>query len=248
MKWVFRILIVLVVLVVAAGLVVASKVDTLVTEAVETVAPEYTQSKVSLGGVDLSLLSGNLALADLNVGNPTGFSQPNAFSLGEIAVDLDLNSVTSDTIVVNSINVVAPQIFFEQNSAGTNLQTLQRNIEKAVGPSTDTEEDSGTAKKLIIRDFKVTDGLISVTSQLLGEESLDVNLPEIHLTGIGEKTNGATAAEVAEVLLGELTERAKGAVLESGKLGELKNQAKQKLDDKKQDLKDKAAEKLKKLF
>ncbi|MDM3870687.1 hypothetical protein QSV34_04910 [Porticoccus sp. W117] len=248
MKWIFRILIVLVLLVVVAGFVVVSKVDTLVTETVETVAPEYTQSQVTLGGVNLSLLSGDMALADLNVGNPTGFTQPNAFTLGEIAVDVDLNSVTTDTIIVNSIEVVAPAVFFEQTAAGTNLQTLQRNIEKAVGPTSDSSSDSESAKKLIIRDFKVTDGLISVTSQLLGEESLDVQLPNIHLTGIGEKSNGATAAEVTEILLGELTSRAKTAVLESGKLGELKAQAKEKLEDKKQDLKDKAAEKLKDLF
>ncbi|MCV6604785.1 MAG: hypothetical protein OIF34_05745, partial [Porticoccaceae bacterium] len=234
--------------IVGAGLFVASKVDTLVTEAVETVAPEYTRSQVTLGGVDLSLLSGNMALADLNVGNPTGFSQPNAFTLGEIAVDVDLSSVTTDTIVVNSIEVVAPAIFFEQTASGTNLQTLQRNIEKAIGPTSEPQEDTGSAKKLIIRDFQVTDGLISVTSQLLGEDSLDVELPNIHLTGIGEKSNGATVAEVTEILLGELTGRAKSAVLESGKLGELKSQAREKLEGKKQDLKDKAREKLKDLF
>ena len=255
MKWVFRIFGVLVLLVVVAAAILVFQVNTVVTEAVETLGPEYTQSEVSLGDVDISLLSGNLSLSDLKVGNPVGFTAPDAFTLGKIAVDLDINSVTTDTIVINSIEVAAPQIVFEQAANTSNLQALQRNIEQAVGPASNTESESGAAKKMIIRDFKVTNGGILVSSELLPDKTLDVTLPDIHLTGIGEKPNGATAAEVAELLLGKLTREAKKAVANSGALGELKNQAKerleeqkQKLDDKKEQLQDKAKDKLKDLF
>lgn len=255
MKWIFRILGVLVLVLAIALLIVASQINTIVTETVETLGPEYTQSEVSLAAVDLSVMSGNFSLAGLKVGNPAGFSPRHAFSLGEIAVDVDLKSVISDTIVVNSIEVVAPEVVFEQTLETSNLQTLQGNIEKAIGPGDTAEAGTANGKKLIIRDFRMTGGLISVSSQLLADKTLEVTLPDIHLTGIGEKSNGATVAAVTELLLDELTRQAKKAVASSAALGELRQQAserlereRQKLDDKKGRARDKARDKLKDLF
>ena len=72
---------------VAVAVVVAlSYADKLVKDAVETLGPEFTQSEVTLGGVNISLLGGSAGLSDLAVGNPAGFSSDNAFSLGEMCV------------------------------------------------------------------------------------------------------------------------------------------------------------------
>jgi len=50
--------------------------------------PKVTQTSVNLSAVDLSLLSGSATIKDMVVGNPQGYSTPQAFSVGTIAVSL----------------------------------------------------------------------------------------------------------------------------------------------------------------
>ena len=76
-----------------------------VKKAVETLGPQYTQTPVQLGSVDISLWSGSGSLKNLVVGNPAGFDTANAFSLGEIALVVDTKTITGDPILINSLRI-----------------------------------------------------------------------------------------------------------------------------------------------
>jgi uncharacterized protein involved in outer membrane biogenesis len=215
---------------------------------VETVGPELTQSSVTLDDVDLSLTSGEGSLKGLVVGNPSGFKTPNAFSLGEIALAIDPESVTSDTIVIKSIRIIAPEITYESAKGTTNLDQLQKNVEKAVGSggssaaaSDDASTDSGAEKKLIIKDLKISDGKINYSNPLLGDKPISLPLPPIQLTGIGESSGGASSAEVVKQILAAINKNAASAVTNSGALkdvgNKVKEQAKEKVQEKLEGLK-----------
>ncbi|WIO74618.1 hypothetical protein QP938_01590 [Porticoccaceae bacterium LTM1] len=241
MKWILRLLAGVVVVIVAAVIISLAYVDRVVKEAVETLGPEFTQTEVTLGGVSLSFLSGSAGLSDLAVANPNGFSDAKAFSLGEVQVDLDIGSILSDTILVERVLVRAPEITFEQTAKGSNLKALQRNIESAVGPgSSQPAETQSTepGKKLIIRDLKVADGQIHYTNSLMAGKTTTVTLPEIHLTGIGEKSNGASASEVIQQLLSSINKEAIKAVANSGAVDELRDNVKERVEEEKGRLKD----------
>lgn len=204
--------------------------------AVETIGPRLTQSEVTLADVELSLKTGEGSLQGLVVGNPAGFSAANAFSLGEIFLSIEPGSVTTDTIVINSIRIVAPEITYESGKSGTNLSQLQKNVSEAAGGSDSTatadESGEGAAKKLIIRDLKITGAKTSYVNPLLDGKPIELTLPDIQLTGIGEKSNGATAAEVIRQIMVAINKNAATAVANSGALKEAGDQIKKQVEGK----------------
>ncbi len=206
--------------------------------AVETVGPKLTQSSVTLDDVELSLATGEGSLHGLLVGNPAGFKTPSAFSLGEIFLAVDPESLTTDTIVVNSIRIVAPEITYESANGTTNLAQLQKNVEQATGASSGStsseaaSSEGGAEKKMIIRDLQINSGKVSYSNPLLGDKPLALTLPDIRLTGIGEKSNGASAAEVVNQVLAAINKSAAGAVANSGALKDAGNQLKQQVEEK----------------
>ena len=240
MKTIFKILVVVVILLAIVLVFGILHLDKGIKTAVETLGPRLTQSSVTLDNVDLSLSTGEGSLSGLVIGNPAGFKSANAFSLGEISLAVDTESITSETIVIKKLHIIAPEVTYEQGSKGSNIAQLQRNVEQAAGgrpaaePESDTE--SGTSKKLIIRDLQITDGNIKYSNPLLSGESVSLVLPAVKLTGIGEKTNGATAAEVTEIILAAINKSAATAISNSDLIDDLKADAlekgKSKLEEK----------------
>lgn len=238
MKTLFKILAGLAVVLLIVIVVGVLNLDKGIKAVIETVGPELTKSSVTLSDVDLSLTSGEGSLRGLVVGNPAGFATPIAFSLGEISLAIEPESLTTDTIVINSIRIIAPEITYESLKGSTNLDQLQKNVAQALGSSsgsTAPEEggEEAAAKKLIIKDLQITDGKISYSNALLGSKPISLALPAIKMTGIGEKSGGATAAEVVNQVLSAINKSASSAVTNSGALkdagDQLKKQAEEKL-------------------
>lgn len=239
MKTLFKILAGLAVVLLIVIVVGVLNLDKGIKAVVETVGPELTKSSVTLSDVDLSLTSGEGSLFGLVVGNPAGFKTKNAFSLGEISLAIDPASITTDTIIINSIRIIAPEITYESLKGGTNLDQLQKNVEQALGASsggaaTETKgsDEEAAAKKLIIRDLTITGGKISYSNALLGNKSISLPLPPLHLTGIGEKSGGASAGEVVNQVLGAINKSAASAVANSGALKDTAEQVKKSVKEK----------------
>lgn len=221
MKTVFKIfgfLLLLVVVVVAGSIFYIDKV---VKVAVEQVGPEVTGTPVELSDVSLSLLDGNGSLQGLSIGNPEGFSSPTVFQLDDISISLDKESLLSDVVIIHSIDIVAPKVTYETGSNGSNIAALQENIERLTGSGSAESTSTESTRKVIIERLSVTQGNIEVVHPLLGDKPMAVGLPDIVMTDIGAKSNGATVAEVAEQLLEALSENATVAVLRDSALDKL---------------------------
>ena len=189
---------VLILVVVVAGVLVfgLSKLGPLVKTAVNTYGPDITKTEVRLGDVDVSLFSAQAKLKNFYLGNPKGFNAPDAIQVGSILVDVDEGSLTGDTIVIERIEVLSPQLTYEKTAKSDNFQTILSNIRKGQ-PSGGTASNGGNAstggpgKKLIIKDFLLKGGKVNLAASLLGQnQSVSADLPDIHLTGIGEKKGG----------------------------------------------------------
>jgi len=233
MKTLFKVFAGLVVVLLIALVVVVLNLDKGIKAVVETVGPELTKSSVKLNNVDISLSSGEGSLQGLVVGNPAGYKTANAFSLGEIAFAIDPESLTTDTIVIKSLRIIAPEITYESVKGMTNLDQLQKNVEQSVGSGSSSgavsEEASAgdsAAKKLIIKDLKISDGKINYSNALLGDKPISLALPAIQLTGIGENSGGASSAEIVKQILAAINKNAAGAVTNSGALKDMGNKLK----------------------
>jgi uncharacterized protein involved in outer membrane biogenesis len=198
-KWILIGCGVVVVIVIAVVIMVASNLGPMIQTAVNTYAPDITKTKVSLGEVGISIFSAKAEIKDFFLGNPKGFSSPYAMQVGSVFVDVDEKSIAGDTIIIDRIEVVAPDINYEKSGKADNFRTILKNVKKSVGSEKKAatkqsgKKDSG--KKMVIRNFVVKDGTVNLTTALLAGQTISANLPDIHLKGIGEKKGGASAAE-----------------------------------------------------
>lgn len=241
MKLIIKIFAGLIVVIVVAVGVTFYYLDSIIKEAVVQIGPEVTSTNVELDSVNLSLINGSASLKGLAIGNPEGYEKPNAFSLGSIAVDLDTQSLGDDVIIIHRVYIEAPEIAYESNDAGDNFQTLLDNIARNTGSDSEqAEEESSSEKKIIIEEFVLVDGIVSVKHKLLAGKTMDIPLPDLTLTDIGKKTNGATAQEAASQIIKKITSAATGAITNSALL----DQAKQQLSELKEDAKAKVGERL----
>ena len=94
---------------------VLSGLDGMVKDAIETYGSQATGTAVRVESVQIVLKDGSGAIRGLTIGNPQGFAAPQAFSLGEIAIQIDLKSLSEEVTVIEQITVQAPEIFFELN-------------------------------------------------------------------------------------------------------------------------------------
>ena len=208
-----------VVVVVVGGVVYfASNIDSIIKTAVEDVGSEATKTKVTLNEVKLSITSGEGALRGFRMTNPAGFKTAEAMRFGEVSVKVDTDSVTKDVIVIKEVVIAAPQITYELAGGGSNIQTIQKNVDAfaksmgAGGGGQQPAEKSDGGKKVIIEHLYVRDGKIGVSAAFLAGKQMNVPLPNIHMTDIGKKKGGASPAEVADQLLSKISQAATGAV------------------------------------
>jgi len=216
-----KIVSVIILVIIALVIFLITNLDRGIKTAVETIGPEMTQSSVTLSSVDLSLTTAKGSFSGLRVANPKGFSAENAFTLGEISFAMDAESLATDTIIIESLRIVAPEITMERADGQSNLDRIQANIASYLGTGSDSDGEEQSGKKFIIRDLRITDGKVSYA--ILGGKGLDLALPDLHLTDIGQSgdSDGASAAEAAAEIINAIVGAAGKAVSQSGAVKDL---------------------------
>ena len=189
--------------------------DSVVASAIRSYGPEITGVKVKLDAVKIQPADGAAALRGLELRNPPGFQTERALAVGEVSMKLDIASLTKDVIVIKEVSVLEPEVTFEYASGGSNLDVIQRHVETYIAEKTGGKEQAkpaGKEKKLVIEHLYIKGGHARVSAAALQGKAVTVPLPDIHLTDIGKKTNGATPAEVARQVVSAVTQSVSRAV------------------------------------
>lgn len=122
-----------------------------------------------------SPLSGAGTLTGLNVGNPKGWTEQDAFRLGRIHIDLEPFSILGDHIVINEIIIDQPEFLYETKIVARNVGDLLKNIEQSLGqPGTDAKDKSGKPLKIVITKFVLRDGIVKLG---LGGAAMTLPMP-----------------------------------------------------------------------
>ena len=206
-----------------------SNLDGIVKTAIEKFGSQVAGVPVRVSEVKISLSEGRGVIKGLTVANPAGYKTPTAFSLGEIVLAIDTGSVTKDPVVIKEITVAAPEVTYEMGAGGSNVDVIKKNVDAATGggkamePAKESAKESsgGDGKKLIIDLMQLKGGKVTLAMQTpIPTGNLSGSLPDIKLTGIGRKSNGASGAEVAGQVMDALTKAAMeaGSKLASGAL------------------------------
>jgi uncharacterized protein involved in outer membrane biogenesis len=178
----------------------------LIKGAVNSKGSEITGTELRVGDVDIALFTGRVRIQDFLLGNPAGYETPYALSVKAIEVDVDEKSLAGDTVVIDRIEVIAPDIVFEKSRRGDNFKALLRNVQKATGSTKASSASSaeGRDKKLLIREFVLRAGKVKLAVKGLQGRELTATLPEIRLQDIGGDQKGVSPAVAAMEVFGAL--------------------------------------------
>lgn len=194
---------VLLIVVVGAVVYIAQNVNSLVENAIEDLGSKALGTTVRVASVDISLTEGRGTIKGLEIANPKGYDGPYLMQLDEITVDLDLDELSAETIVLERVLIDGARIAaIVKGKDDSNLQTLMDNLD--TGSSAAAETDAGEIT-VIIDQLDFVNAQATVDAVFLSEQ-VAIDVPDVHLSGIGRKEGGATAGEAAAALLKPITE------------------------------------------
>jgi uncharacterized protein involved in outer membrane biogenesis len=211
------ILILVVVLMLSLGQIIKAGINTM--------GPKLAGVPVHLDGAVVNPLTGMVGIKGLVIGNPAGFSTPNAMELGDFKLKIKMSSLFSKAIVIEEILINEPQITYEQALKTSNLSALQANLTRAetekpapVAPEAKPEKKKGEAKKVIIDDFQFNGAKVNVTITALGGKKLTLPIPPIHMQNIGKASGGAKPVEVISEVFNAISKVVFEAVAAGGEM------------------------------
>ncbi len=212
-KFLFKTILILLLLIIAALVGVYFYAGEIVKKAVETYVPQVTGTSAKLDGMDLSLFKGEVSLNGLTIGNAKGYNSPDVFSVKKIYVQIDPKTVLEDKIVINKILIdgthVSAEATYKNGAVTSNLTTIKNNVDQFMkksatsssGQKTETKKEaspSSSSKAVVIKDLQINNS--SVTVGLLSQ-SMDVPLPNIQQKNIGEKGQKKTLKDTVVMIL-----------------------------------------------
>jgi hypothetical protein len=205
----------LVLVAVVAAVVVLGRLGRIIERGVETEGPRITGTDVTLGSAQVSIFDGTGALKRLRIGNPDGFSKADAFDLGEIAIAIDVRSVTSDVIHIRKLVVQGPRLLAEFDAAGgSNLDAIRAHARSASRGGGASKQDGGGGKpvRLIIDEFRFENAEVQALAQAYDLDKT-LKLPPVVLKNLGARQGGAAAADIANQVLGPIVSAAVQAAM-----------------------------------
>jgi len=216
LKFIFKTILWLIIIALILGVILYLSAGKLIQHLAPTYISQITQTESSLGEVDISLFSGRIAVHNLEIGNPVGYKNKNAFELEKLAINFDPKNVLAGKIIINNVKIDGLNVASEAKASGeTNISRLINNVNKSLGsntqgaatPETKPTQQAQSSKQpaVIIKDLKIDNS--SVDFALSGipgvpKEALAVNvpLPDIQMKNIGEKKRQTLGETVIQVL------------------------------------------------
>jgi uncharacterized protein involved in outer membrane biogenesis len=208
------------VLILAAALVaVALSLDGIVKRGIEKYGPSATGVDVQLKSAEVRLFAGRAQLDGLVVGNPKGCKTPTAIVAGKVSARIKPSSVFSHKVVLESVEFDAPVVTFEGGLRDNNLTKIEKNMgdfcaSLAGGANSPAASTAPAKPKKIyqVNDLAITGAKVQVNSTMTMGQTVTISIPDIHLTNLGTRPEGITAADVAERALHAVLEAATAAV------------------------------------
>ena len=228
MKWIIRIVIVLVLLVTGLLWFGWSQLGNLVKFGIEQGTPPVVQTSVTVQHVSLSPFSGTGVVEGFQIGNPKGFTGPYAVRIGRTEVAVDTSSVSADKVVIQHIRITDPEINLEAGLGGTNLKHIADNAKNfasqqtaaagksapsAAAPPPAADGKPQKSVKLQVNELTITGAKLSASAAgIVPGADAKVTLPDIRLTNLGSGGAGITPAELTAMVLRQInTEAAKAS-------------------------------------
>lgn len=217
MRFLFKLTLALVALIIVALLAVLAFLDRGARVAVERGATYALAVPTEAESLHLRPFSGGVTLSGLRVSNPDGFSESPLLSLGGASVDVAMKSLLSDQVEIQSLKISDVALRLEGRGTQTNygviLDNLARFESKDGAPPASEGAEAGQPKRFLVREITIegvrvdTDFRLGGAAGDLASAAASVTLPPIRLTNVGGE-QGVTMPQLASKLLRALLEAA----------------------------------------
>ena len=165
-------------------------------------------------------MTGRGTLRGLVIGNPKGWSENNLGALGKIHIDVAPFSILGDHIVVNEIEIEAPEFNYETKLIASNVKDLLKNIEQVTGSWDKAGEPvakSGKPIKFEVKHFRLKNGRVRLG---VGTAAMTVPMPPIELSNLGTKEGGITPDQLVHAVMRSVTSSIVSATVQAaGQIG-----------------------------
>ena len=226
-KFVFKTILWLLAIVLVAVLTLPLWIGPVAKTAANKVVPDITGTGFNLGQFCLNFYSGRLCVGDVTLYNPEGYSPSEAFTLGELKVDVGVLSAFTDTVVIEEIVIRDVFASYVSKDGINNFDVIMENVQKATAGEADEEKpaarpskpsqggdgklpesvevpepaEKGPSKKVIIDRF-----VLSGVKVQWGP--VPISLPaDIVLTDIGRESEGVDWEEAANEIIDAVTKK-----------------------------------------
>lgn len=153
--------------------------------AIEKVGPQALGTPVTIESLSIKPLRGTLHLSGFTIANPDNFNHTNAVSVSRVDITLDIASLLSETILINTIQIDRPSFTYEQGEASDNIHDLIKNILAYTGSDpdappeeiedrSDDRDKQKSSKAVIVQRLEINDIQIHLANT--ADPQLDVNL------------------------------------------------------------------------
>ena len=207
MKLLLKLVGLLLLLVVFAGVGVVFYSDTIVKKGIEKGGETALGMPTRVEDINLSLLGGEATMTNLNIANPAGFAAAQFLELGHADIALSLNSLLSDKVMIPRIEMSGIRVNLEQRDGRNNINPLLERARHRAGdkdrpadsPPGQTRDDG---KKFIVSYFSLDNVQVNANLDVLGRSSsLNLVLPKIELRNLGAQEQGLTMPELVEKIV-----------------------------------------------
>jgi hypothetical protein len=202
---VVSILVVLLTLILAAVLLFKLYGDQLLKSIIIAGSEKALQVGVRLDSVDLKVIAGKVDLKKMEIDNPEGYQHPTFLKLEHAYMDLDVLSLTSDTIEMDMMQLENINLVIEQKGTTNNLKEILNNLPKP--ESTEPEPETESAEEKEGKNFRIKVleiNNIEVKAKLMPTpgraDTVTLRLKPIRLENLGTEEKIDAAGLTAKIL------------------------------------------------
>jgi len=210
---------------------------------IERVGQATTDQKVSVEKVEILLSKGAGTLSEIKLNNPVKYNYPHAITLKTAKLDINLKSLTQDTLTIDEILIEDAKAFVEFNKGGKSnikelLAAIKKNSKKEdAADSQQNKDDADNSQQLTsnirISKLNLTGVAMSLNLTELGNKEHTFVLPNIAISDIGGESGMPANQLGAEIIKRVLKAISKAATKEEKKIikSKLKDKISKKLTD-----------------
>jgi len=174
--------------------------NSLIRSAVESQANSSLGVKTTLGSANLGLFGGTLALDDLKIGSPSGFTADQMFTLGELGLGVNYGDLRKAPIHVSKITIEKPNVTIEMVGGKFNFHALMNQMNSSAPPATKDGKPVEPVK-LIIDELTLKDAVVHFKATDMLPKEITVNIPLVTIHNIGNADGAQDGAAIKDIVV-----------------------------------------------